>query len=170
MAAEEKRKRCPRGMCLAARLERSSDRSGGPEACWPWLLGRTGDGHGTMRWRGRTRYAHALAWEAANGPVPPGLVVMHACDRPGCVNPAHLRLGTHADNRADCVAKGRQAKGSGNGRAKLDEAKAREIRRRLEAGERKAALAREYGVDAAVVRRIGNGTLWRAALAEGGAA
>lgn len=52
--------------------------------------------------------AHVFAWEQANGrTVPVGMVVMHLCDTPNCVNPAHLRIGTQADNIRDSMAKGR---------------------------------------------------------------
>ena len=54
-------------------------------------------------------YAHRVAWEQANGqPIPPGMVVRHACDNPPCVNPLHLQLGTHADNVRDTHERGRR--------------------------------------------------------------
>jgi hypothetical protein len=51
--------------------------------------------------------AHRAMYEFKTGPIPVGKVVMHTCDVPLCVNPAHLRLGTQADNLIDMRAKGR---------------------------------------------------------------
>lgn len=42
-----------------------------------------------------------------------GLVVMHACDNPGCVNVDHLRIGRQADNMRDKAEKGRCWNGRG---------------------------------------------------------
>jgi hypothetical protein len=83
----------------------------GPDECWPWKSCRRPNGYGSISVPGgATLSAHRLSWELANGrPVPEGLVVMHACDNPGCVNPAHLSVGTFSDNARDSAAKGRCA-------------------------------------------------------------
>ncbi len=85
------------------------DRSGGPDACWPWTGPRDHKGYGRV---GRSHKAHRLAWESVNGPIPQmpghhGACVLHRCDEPPCCNPAHLFLGTNRDNVADMKRKGR---------------------------------------------------------------
>jgi hypothetical protein len=60
-------------------------------------------------------FAHRRAWELTHGPITDGLHCLHHCDHPPCCNPSHLFLGAPADNVADMVAKGRQARGDRSG-------------------------------------------------------
>ena len=78
------------------------------DACHLWTaqLDKNTYGQFTIHKVGKFQ-AHRLAYEMYVGPIPAGKVVMHICDRPRCVNPAHLRLGTHADNIQDMISKGR---------------------------------------------------------------
>ena len=93
--------------------ERSDLDSG--SGCWMWRRGANRQGYGKIKLAGRTMLAHRLAFEAFVSPIPEGMQVCHRCDRPGCVNPAHLFVGTSADNHADRDAKGRQARGDRQG-------------------------------------------------------
>ena len=78
------------------------------EACWLWTGNTDAEGYGRIALEnGLVRRTHQAAWIVTYGPIPPGLHVLHECDNPPCVNPAHLWLGTHADNMADRDAKGR---------------------------------------------------------------
>lgn len=89
------------------------------------------------------------------------MVVMHLCDNPPCVRPDHLRLGTHADNVADKVSKGRQAKGVDNGRAVLDPDKVRRVRSMATAGMNPHAIGKVFGVDRKTIVYILAGQTWR---------
>ncbi len=73
------------------------DKSGGPDACWLWVGARNPRGYGTLcrKTRGVAKFfqAHRVAMEEHLGhPIPQDLYVCHHCDRPPCVNPAHLFL------------------------------------------------------------------------------
>lgn len=146
------------------------DKSAGPDACWPWTGCRQPRGYGHFYPAFRVNlYAHRVAWELANGaPVPAGMFVMHACDNPACVNPAHLSVGTQSDNMQDCARKGRahrvSLQGEAHPNAKLTEAQVVEIRRRKGAGESIAVLAREFSVSEALIYFIANGRAWRHVL------
>jgi hypothetical protein len=83
---------------------------GGSDECWEWIGSRHPDGYGRIGAGGKhggTIYAHRASWEIHGNKIPNGLCVLHHCDNPPCVNPAHLFLGTQADNIKDKVAKGR---------------------------------------------------------------
>lgn len=83
------------------------------DACWLWTSNVHHNGYGQIAQsrNGATRqrwvWAHRVAWELTHGPIADGLLVLHRCDTPLCVNPAHLFLGTHLENIADSVRKGR---------------------------------------------------------------
>jgi hypothetical protein len=78
--------------------------------CHLWTGARNIWGYGRHKINGKTCAAHRTAWELVNGSVPVGLLVLHHCDNPRCVNPAHLYVGTQADNMRDMMARGRRPK------------------------------------------------------------
>lgn len=71
------------------------------DGCWPWLGHKDVEGYGRITVNGKRLGAARLSYERFVGPIPKGLHVLHSCDNPGCVNPDHLRIGTHADNMRD---------------------------------------------------------------------
>lgn len=76
-------------------------------ACWEWTASKTGKGYGRIRWRGKTRRAHRVAFELTYGDIDDEIFVLHKCDNPPCCNPNHLFLGTQTVNIRDRDSKGR---------------------------------------------------------------
>lgn len=137
---------------LAAKIDRR-----GPDDCWEWTGQRDAKGYGLIRrlgaqWR-VTRIALALVGRA------PAVVrlVCHHCDNPPCCNPAHLFVGSHADNNADSTRKGRgvRPRGERNGRARLSPEQVAEIRASPLSNR---TLGRRFGVAHSTIghARIGN--------------
>jgi len=149
-----------RGRCYRPLEERfwSKVERGEPHECWRWTGVILKMGYGNFRsGPNTTEYAHRFSWRVANGrQVPAGMVIRHSCDNRWCVNPAHLSIGTHADNVADKVAKGRQG-----AKCKLTADQVRAIREALAEGTKQNALAAQYGVTTSAIQGIASGKTWR---------
>lgn len=133
---------------------------GEKEACWPWVGGmhkKRGYGQTSLNRKGHN--AHHVAYHLAVGPVPKGLVVRHKCDNPPCCNPAHLEIGTHADNARDRVERGRSTKGEHNNHARLTENQVRYIRTATDV--RDCQLARQFGVSQTAIMYVRSGRTWK---------
>lgn len=136
--------------------------------CWEWKGGTFGGRYGQFRAGKKKVKAHRFSWFIAGNEIPEGMIICHKCDNVKCVNPAHLFLGTHADNSADREAKGRHPHinkpilpGELNPSAKLSEQQVSEIRKRAFNGESKKLLAKEFGVCNSTVYTITRGDSWR---------
>lgn len=129
--------------------------------CWEWQGSRRPNGYGQVSIPGRPGQpdiASRVAWRLERGPIPAGLFVCHRCDNPPCVNPAHLFLGTGAENSLDMVAKDRVSRHA----AKLTRPQVEEIRQRYAAGGAlQLDLAAEFGVGPKAVSKIVNRDRWR---------
>ena len=129
--------------------------------CWEWTAACYTTGYGAFGLCGKMWKAHRFAWMMENGDIPVGLCILHKCDNPKCVNPAHLFFGSQADNMADKTQKGRGAIGSDHGKAKLAESDALEIRKvYVESGRSQMSLAQEHGVSQQQISRIINRKQW----------
>lgn len=106
-------------------------------------------------------YIHRVIWAYYNRTiVPDGLCVLHKCDKPSCINPEHLFIGTHQDNMDDKVRKGRQQKGEEIHNARLTTPDIVVIRARVRAGETQKNIADDYGVDRITINDVVNGRTW----------
>lgn len=130
------------------------------DSCWLWAASIGSHGYGQFGMPPSYKLAHRFSYEAANGPIPRGLCVLHRCDNRRCVNPAHLFLGTRADNARDRDAKGRAPYGENHPMAKLSREQAAEIRAAVVRGTSRAALAARFGVSGATVGMIARGKTW----------
>jgi len=130
--------------------------------CWLWTGKVDRDGYGSFAIDRKTsERAPRMAWRLFKGEIPEGQHVCHSCDFPPCVNPEHLFLGTVQENRADEVAKNRQARGSRNGNAVLTEAAAMEILSAYDAGEKQIDLAARHGVSPTAINLLVLGKTWK---------
>lgn len=136
--------------------------------CWIWQNHTNQWGYGLISNQTKaaikygTRKAHRLAYINEHGSIPPAPnhEIMHTCDVPQCINPAHLVAGTHKQNMEDAAKKGRMRRGSGQPHSVLTEELAYAIKytRRLD---RLVDLAKEYGVAYETVSACRNGYSWK---------
>lgn len=129
----------------------------GPNGCWLWTASRKPNGYAQFNYKHRNSRAHRVAWKLVKGTIPEGMDLLHSCNVRHCVNPDHLRPGTHDENMVD-----KQRNGSG---LKLTADQAREIRARFRRSSRRdhnaAELAAEYGVRKQMIFNIVTKRAWR---------
>jgi len=136
--------------------------NGNKDECWEWI-GALTNGYGVLTTYSNTQeYAHRLSWQIHYGEIEECLFICHHCDNRRCVNPAHLFMGTAADNTADMIAKGRQIYRSGC--QCLTREQAQEIRTLAASGVILIHdLARNYNVSPTTIHSIVYGEAWKAA-------
>jgi len=115
--------------------------------CWEWTARLNKHGYGLFYVGQDNILAHRWIYAHLNGPITSSEWVLHSCHNPACVRPEHLRVGTPHDNSMDMVDADRQPRS-------LPHDAVIDIRNRVTAGERQAALAREYGVSRQVIYGI----------------
>lgn len=122
-------------------------------ACWTWNGDRLPNQYGVFRARGGSQMAHKISYEISNGPVSDAGQVLHSCDNPSCVNPAHLHAGSQSDNMVEMHCRQR-------GRTKMSFEAADEARMRRHTGETVTSLARGYGVSMSAMSDLVNNKSW----------
>lgn len=135
------------------------------DECWEWGRYKMKSGYGVVTIAQYPYGAHRVAYCMTHGKIANGLLVMHSCDNPKCVNPSHLSAGTHDDNMRDMITKGRnmtnRPMGDAHSFAKLSSENVRSMRARHALGERISDLAREHGVDRGTAHHAISGKTWR---------
>jgi hypothetical protein len=133
---------------------------GAKDECWPWTKAKR-NGYGRVWFDGKVESAHRVAYALHYGFPAFGKSVCHSCDNPSCCNPAHLWIGTPAENSRDMARKRRAARniraGESHPRAKLTEKQVLIIRR---TNAPVALLASHYGVSRKHIYAIRNGVAW----------
>lgn len=161
----------PKGRTAEERFWEKVDKTPGygPDGdCWKWT-GKTDKRethcYGKFWLEDKWVRPHRYVYELANDcKIPDKMVIRHQCDNVLCCNPAHLLIGTQADNVADMIARNRtnHAKGEQVNTCKLTEAQVREIKKHHVGRHGDSSrLAREYGVSAPTIDAIIRGNTWK---------
>ena len=135
---------------------------GGPpeSGCWDWTGCCNEHGYGIVSIKGRMVRAHHVSYRVHVGLIPSGAELLHSCDRPVCIHPRHLSPGTHAENMADSVVKGRMHRGERSGPSKLTDTEITLIRSALKEGRSQTSVAAQFGVNQSTISRVANDKTW----------
>ena len=132
------------------------DKTSNPNGCWVWTGKiRNKDGYGSFIINHKTWSAHRFTMLIA-GQDPIGWEVMHRCDNPPCINPAHLSLGTHKDNMQDMINKGRHPTCG----KLLNDNLVLDIRQEKLNGASGISLSKKYNVSPTTISRICRRIIW----------
>lgn len=133
------------------------------DTCWLWKTALVHDGYGRfMNYDQKGERAHRASYRMFVGEIPKGMFVMHTCDVRNCVNPDHLRVGTHTDNMRDKKEKNRtyKANGTTNHFSKLTDSDVLAIRK-LAKNQTHQSIADQFNVSQPTVTDIVNRRTWK---------
>lgn len=131
------------------------DRFEKTDGCWEWTGTHNGFGYGIFLLPGEKPVrAHRYSYEYFVGPIPEGKIIMHTCDNPPCVNPAHLRVGTKAENNADTGNKRRHHYGIGHWNGRLTPEQVADI---IASTDPQKTIAKRHNINQSHVSRIKRG-------------
>jgi len=145
-------------------MKRFWDKVQKTENCWNWLATKR-HGYGSFKYKKRMVQAHRFSWKLYFGEISEGLDVCHRCDKPACVRPDHLFLGTAHDNVIDSIKKhrfnlpGKSGHKAWNRNFTAEEAqKIRKEYKTSRLGYKK--LGKKYGVANTVIRNVIKNPNW----------
>lgn len=133
------------------------------ENCWLWTGSKNNKGYGRINVRGKVKLAHRIGYELYfMRYVSDAIQVLHKCDTPSCVKPAHLFLGNAKDNMQDMSTKKRGCNGERAPWAKLTQKKVEDIRNiYTRGGTSMRKLAKSFGVSFYTIWAIINNKSWK---------
>ena len=137
------------------------DRSGGEDACWPWLGAMDKDGYGKVRWNREDKRVHRLVYEFTTGDSLGIFKALHTCDNPPCCNPKHIFKGTTQINNEDKRLKKRHTYGEAVNTATLTPQEVLRLRKAKADGENVSALCRILGISKSAGHYAASGKSWK---------
>lgn len=148
-------------------------------SCWNWHGNKTRIGYGNFSLRGKWIAAHRFSFLVHGGTCTADApCVLHSCNNAACVNPEHLRAGSHSENMRDLMQSGNHkapkgdrhgtrlhpelvARGERCGAAKLNEQSVLAIRAALRKGATLKELAEVYNVSTYPIYCLRKGIAWK---------
>jgi hypothetical protein len=148
-----KLKECSIKCYLLNRIEKDGE-------CWIWKKQLNSSGYGKLKINTKHSTAHRESYKIFNGEIPEGMLILHSCNKPACINPEHLRLGTHKDNMQDRTEAG-SVSGERNPSAILTNDQVNQIKKMLSENLPQAHIGRLFGVGRHVIHFIKHKRTWK---------
>lgn len=129
--------------------------------CWIFDGAKDSWGYGLIGTPDGLAKAHRASFSEFIGPIPQGKLILHNCDTPACINPDHLRIGTHKENMRDKVTRNRQSRTHGTKAGKLAKLTEEDVIYIRQDQRPYKIIAEMYGVHPGTIGDIKRRKTWR---------